>query len=55
MTLQLFEQATGGDPKGFALLAVGGYGRAELAPHMPFLAKLLTPLPALEASRPAAA
>jgi [protein-PII] uridylyltransferase len=29
---QLFEQATGGDPKGFALLAVGGYGRAELAP-----------------------
>ena len=30
-------------------------GRAELAPHMPFLAKVLTPLPALEASRPAAA
>lgn len=28
------------------------FGRAELAPHMPFLAKMLTPLPALEASRP---
>ncbi len=31
------------------------FGRTELAPHMPFLAKILTPLPALEASRPAAA
>jgi hypothetical protein len=29
-------------------------GRARLAPSMPFLAKMLTPLPALETCRPAA-
>jgi hypothetical protein len=29
------------------------YGRAQLSPLMPFLAKMLTPLPALEACRPA--
>jgi [protein-PII] uridylyltransferase len=28
----LFEQATGGDTRGMALVAVGGYGRAELCP-----------------------
>jgi predicted acylesterase/phospholipase RssA len=30
------------------------FGRAQLAPSMPFLAKMLTPLPALETCRPAA-
>jgi [protein-PII] uridylyltransferase len=29
----LFEQATGGDAGGMALVAVGGYGRAELCPY----------------------
>ena len=28
----LFDQATGGDSKGMALIAVGGYGRGELCP-----------------------
>jgi [protein-PII] uridylyltransferase len=28
----LFDQATGGDDRGLALMAVGGYGRAELCP-----------------------
>jgi [protein-PII] uridylyltransferase len=29
----LFDQATGGDSKGMALTAVGGYGRGELCPY----------------------
>jgi [protein-PII] uridylyltransferase len=29
----LFDQATGGDGRGMALVAVGGYGRAELCPY----------------------
>jgi [protein-PII] uridylyltransferase len=29
----LFDQATGGDAKGMALIAVGGYGRGELCPY----------------------
>jgi len=29
------------------------WGRSQLAPHMPFLARLLLPLPSLEASCPA--
>ncbi len=29
---EVFARATGGDDKGVALLAVGGYGRAEIAP-----------------------
>ena len=28
----LFDQATGGDARGLALMAVGGYGRSELCP-----------------------